>query len=332
MAQLRLALAGFNEVANNRKSSSRMLARRKAKKLEVILEQILETQVGSLDGSVLITDVKICQTVVEHLLTKDKIAVDFEGVALCRTGRLSIIQVAARSHTIKGGLGDHRDLVFLFDITKMGASAFDKGRMRDLLQSSSVLKVIFDGRADNDALHHLFCAGMKNTFDLQIQFAFTHSSQSDQYLKGLEHCLLYKGQYLCPTDETQLREVKQRGKKLFAPDLGGSFGEWEKRPLHQHLLEYAATDVKHMLNLKLFLGGSSLAIQDVTQRRIDKAAYGPPLAKGKQMAKRDFKIPLRSSSSGDEWKSEGIQWTEKVDPHPVQLQSRQVHGVLRSMR
>ena len=77
------------------------------------------------------------------------------------------------------------DTVFLFDITEMGADAFDKGRLRELLQSKVVTKVIFDGRSDNDALHHLFHAGMPNVFDLQIQFASHQDDPSDRYVKGL---------------------------------------------------------------------------------------------------------------------------------------------------
>ena len=62
--------------------------------------------------------------------------------------------------------------VFLFDITKMGAVAFDdrSGRpsLRTLLESPSVLKVIFDGRADADALWHLYGVYLSPVYCLQV--------------------------------------------------------------------------------------------------------------------------------------------------------------------
>ena len=73
------------------------------------------------------------------------VAVDFEGVALSRTGSLCIVQVAPADGP-----------VILFDIVEMQRAAFDEGGLADLIQSEHVLKLWFDCRSDADALVHLY--------------------------------------------------------------------------------------------------------------------------------------------------------------------------------
>ena len=64
--------------------------------------------------------------------------------------------------------------VFLFDITKMGNSAFedfegmDRPTLKTLLECPNLLKVIFDGRADADALWHLYNVYMAPVYCLQV--------------------------------------------------------------------------------------------------------------------------------------------------------------------
>ena len=89
--------------------------------------------------------------VVRQLLrAKVPVAVDFEGVDLCRNGELALVLISDGATT------------WLVDITTMGQAAFedDGGRLRLLLESKDVLKVGYDGRGDADALHHLHKTGL----------------------------------------------------------------------------------------------------------------------------------------------------------------------------
>ena len=109
-------------------------------------------------------------SVVEELLEGEAVAVDIEGVNLCRDGRISIIQVC-----------DAQGRVFLFDITKMGSDAFidwpGRPSLRALFENPHLMKVIFDGRADADALWYIFGVQMCNVYCLQVS-AFPNSPRS----------------------------------------------------------------------------------------------------------------------------------------------------------
>lgn len=89
----------------------------------------------------------------------DPVAVDFEGIALSRTGKLCLAQVAPRDGP-----------VYLVDVTVMGSSAFTAGRFGELLASKAVLKLIFDCRSDSDALYHQYGVEMRNLYDVQVVY------------------------------------------------------------------------------------------------------------------------------------------------------------------
>ncbi len=44
----------------------------------------------------------------------------------------------------------------------------------------------------------------------------------------------------------EAERIKEHGKRLFAPELGGSYDVWVQRPLAPALAEYAAADVLHL--------------------------------------------------------------------------------------
>ena len=49
----------------------------------------------------------------------------------------------------------------------MGARAFEEGRLRELLESTRVLKLVFDCRGDSDALYHQRSVKLRNVYDVQ---------------------------------------------------------------------------------------------------------------------------------------------------------------------
>lgn len=230
-----------------------------------------------------------CVAAIHQLVNEHEIAIDIEGVNLCRNGRISIIQIA-----------NNKGHIYLFDITELGKRAFYEGGLGFLLQSHQILKVIFDGRTDNDALFHQYNVTMKNMYDLQVLYTLKFSSDHDEYLKGLDRCLQEAAALIPigPVELKRMQQIKKKGRSLFSPNGqgGGSYEIWDRRPLHPDLLEYAANDVKYMLPMKgAWLQDYPLltlnnAVEQITQDRIDRAIHAEAPAQGSHMARRDFEL------------------------------------------
>jgi hypothetical protein len=89
--------------------------------------------------------------------------IDLEGIDLCRNGTISIVQIHSEvmAHT------------FLVDVFTLGERAFDSKidglpSLKDVLEDARVRKVLFDVRADNDALVHLYGVVMNGVDDVQL--------------------------------------------------------------------------------------------------------------------------------------------------------------------
>ena len=84
--------------------------------------------------------------------------------------------------------------------------------------------------------------------------------------------------------------VKDAGRRLFAPELGGSYDVWAERPLSETLIEYAGNDVALLLEMREAWERYSPTASNVvtSTARITLAVNGPRPAKGKQMALKDF--------------------------------------------
>lgn len=202
---------------------------------------------------------------------------DIEGINLCRTGRIALIQLCTKS-------GE----VFLFDIAVLGQDAFDKGGLRAVLESEQICKVIFDGRADADALYHQFHVQIRHAFDLQVQHALRFSNSNDRYVKGLKKCL--SDANVVPLMERErLEALKEEGLRLFAPEKGGRYEVWMERPLNQALVDYAAADVKYLLSMKAIWHASQDVLQ-LTRDRLQGAVQAAVPAKGQHMSVRDFSL------------------------------------------
>ena len=83
----------------------------------------------SLSSPLLDTPEAVYEVISSLLEEGDPVAFDAEGVDLCRSGKLSLVQLSNGIHT------------WLIDITTLGETAFSKGRLKDLLESTTVLKV-----------------------------------------------------------------------------------------------------------------------------------------------------------------------------------------------
>ena len=64
----------------------------------------------------------------------------------------------------------------------LGARAFDQGGLKELLESRRVRKIIYDGRADADALFHLFGVRLSNVYDVQVLQCITTPSRPAEFI------------------------------------------------------------------------------------------------------------------------------------------------------
>lgn len=238
-------------------------------------------------GVLLVDTIQTCALITSHLMNHEELAMDVEGIDLCRTGSIALIQLCSKSGQ-----------VMLFDIAAMGQAAFDAGGLRAVLESPHICKVVYDGRADADALYHRHRVQIHHAFDLQVQHALRNSGSGDRYVKGLQKCLSDAG--VVPLMErARLERLKEEGRRLFAPDHGGRYSVWMERPLRQALVDYAAADVKYLLPVKaMWSGSSSQAVLRVTQARLQGAVNASVPAKGQHMSERDFSLGLSAQYLG----------------------------------
>lgn len=174
------------------------------------------------------------------------LAVDFEGVKLCRHGALCLVQMTC---------SDDPTLVYVLDIYVLGRRAFvmetvNGTSMKSLLESESVRKVWFDPRNDVDALYHQFGIMPKGIFDVQLAEVADRRNRglSVNYVQSLYKCL---GQ--CPSLQGEQKvfadKINDLGKKLFEPSYGGNYEIFQQRPLNPVIMVYAAHDSRYMLLL-----------------------------------------------------------------------------------
>ncbi|GET91528.1 hypothetical protein, unknown function [Leishmania tarentolae] len=164
------------------------------------------------------------------------IALDLEGRSLGRMGSICIITLATYS------------TVYIIDMVMLGAEALQAGSpLKRVLESRYIMKLMFDCRADCDALFFLYGVRLQSVCDLQISSCFALFPTSPS-LPGMKSVFLSLGLF---TDEDT--GIKNAGRYLFNPSCGGSFDRWEERPLTDVLLHYCTVDVKYFFAAQLML-------------------------------------------------------------------------------
>lgn len=211
---------------------------------------------------VLVDTVDACILAVQELLRSSVIAVDLEGVDLGRhPGKACVMQMCCAAPDAP---------VYLFDIIALQEAGFEAGRLCELLGAPQVQKVFFDARADCDALFHNHNVSVQNAYDLQVLYHLKFQRPGSN-LAGLGAALAEYGKTEIAVPELErLERVKQEGKLLFAPELGGSYGVWEDRPLQVELVAYCVADVGHMVGMRKLWGSEQLdkLVCEITRMRI----------------------------------------------------------------
>ncbi|PWY96532.1 ribonuclease H-like protein [Aspergillus sclerotioniger CBS 115572] len=168
--------------------------------------------------------------------------IDLEGVNLSRHGSISILQIYVR----------YLNETYLIDIYTLQEVAFSQkgtngNTMRDILESSTIPKVFFDVRNDADALYHHFGVTLAGVQDLQLMELAAHDHRRP-IVNGLKRCL-EKDIRMSFAERRTCQEVKERGRRLFAPEIGGSYEVFNIRPLNKDIQRYCAQDVRYLPRL-----------------------------------------------------------------------------------
>ena len=163
--------------------------------------------------------------------------IDLEGIDLSRKGSISILQLYAVP----------RNQVYVIDVLNLRNDCFSapgtSGRtFREILESESIPKVFFDVRNDSDALFSHYQINLQGVQDVQLMEVATRDF-SRRCVNGLSKCI-ERDAPLASHERIAWIQVKERGKKLFAPEKGGRYEVFNERPLPDEIMAYCAQDVR----------------------------------------------------------------------------------------
>ncbi|KAG5496250.1 hypothetical protein JKF63_02551 [Porcisia hertigi] len=208
-----------------------------------------------------------------HWCSKLTVALDLEGRSLGRAGSICIITLATYT------------TVYIIDMILLGDAALRTGSaLKRVLESQEIIKLMFDCRADCDALYFLYHVRLQNVCDLQISSCFALFPRA-RLLPGMKGVFLALGIF---TDEDTT--IKNAGRQLFNPECGGSFDRWEERPLTDILVQYCAVDVKYFFLAELMLWDYVEQGCRLGEERLASVCNGTFCGYSKNKAKRDFRI------------------------------------------
>ena len=186
--------------------------------------------------------------------------VDLEGIELSRYGTISLLNIFVLP----------LDRTYLIDIHVLGQAAFSSPSstgltLKAILESPVMPKVLFDLRNDCDALYNHYGVLLANVYDVQLLELAAHNS-TRRTLAGLAACIS-RDLKLSASESAHISAVKERGVKLFAPEVGGRYEVFNERPLDLDLLAYCINDVVLLPRLwKLYnTAFSSLWINRLTE-------------------------------------------------------------------
>ncbi|CAG2233182.1 EGL [Mytilus edulis] len=169
-----------------------------------------------------------CLRVVDQLSKCDFIAMDAEGINLGKDGPLTLLQI-----------GTVDDKVYLFDIAS-NKDLFRNGKLKEILQSENLVKVIHSCSGDSAALYHQFGVRLKNVFDTQVAHLVISENKGRRLppsMKLSDVCQMY-------SDDAQPLEQKDKVKIRWTKEDGEL---WARRPLTTEMIEYASNDVTALI-------------------------------------------------------------------------------------
>ncbi|KAF2105104.1 hypothetical protein NA57DRAFT_31304 [Rhizodiscina lignyota] len=252
--------------------------------------------------------------------------IDLEGVDLCREGSISILTLLIDTGISTIG-------VYLIDVHLLGARAFNtsgvkRKTMKDILEDEKIPKVFFDVRNDSDALFAHFSVALQGVEDVQLMESATRkTTASRKFLSGLAKCV-EKSVLLELGGNTRAswKLAKEKGERLFKPELGGSYEIFNQRPIPEDIISYCAGDVQCLPGLREKFGRGAnrwqALVNEETKKRVvasQKPGYQPhgpnramaPWSDHQNMTLDQWNsVPPRNYFDGD-W--DGQDWDDDQD-------------------
>lgn len=190
-----------------------------------------------------IASVRECSTLIDSLMntkrtTKSIISFDCEGINLGLKGVLTLCQIA----TMNGE-------VYILDIMACPGMVVE-GKLKDLLESESVIKIIHDCRNDSVNLHNQFEITLKNVFDTQAAHAVLQLQQQCVPVYKVKNLSLNA---LCELYNAPMNPMKEQLKNVYRRDQR----YWARRPLTKDMIIYSASDVLSLVNPAIYAYMSS---------------------------------------------------------------------------
>lgn len=219
------------------------------------------------------------------------IYLDLEGVNLSRHGSISLIQIHVPSH-------EH---VFIVDIHIMGKQAFEisssRGKtLKNVLESQTIKKYLFDVRNDADALYALFSVQLAGVVDVQLLELASRKGHK-HIVAGLATCMEQERVLPLPA-LLEWQTTKKCVHRLLDPRSGGAWDIFNLRPLPQVLVDYCVGDVQFLPILasvyksRLSNHWSKKAQAETAQRLKDsRGANYEPQGRKKIFAPKSWRFP-----------------------------------------
>lgn len=166
------------------------------------------------------------------------IALDVEGVDLCRTGRISIVQLSTNTGS------------YLLDV--LGANRADPvvTWLKTILESENVVKVIHDCRMDSDALYHHWGIRLANVHDTSCWNEIITNAENENLNAVLSNC--------------GLRPNVVRDGNVYKEN----HAFWATRPLTPMMIKWASGDVSLLLKVREYQikRATEKQVADATER------------------------------------------------------------------
>lgn len=110
------------------------------------------------------------------------LAVDSEGVDLSRDGPLTVLTLKDISN-INNLRPEPSVPALVIDVQTLGGKTVFGARLREILESETIIKYMFDCRSDSDALFYQFNVKLAGVIDCQVGFPFTaqNTGRGDYY-------------------------------------------------------------------------------------------------------------------------------------------------------
>lgn len=192
-----------------------------------------------------------------------------EGAKLSRYGESYIVQFYLRKE----------DITYLVDVYRLKKAAFttpssSNQTLKMILEDPGISKVFLDVRNDSDTLFAHYSIKICGIYDLQPMEVATRQQWSRRTVNGLARCI-ENDAGLSLSQVAACKAIEERGTNLFAPEKGGSYEVFRKRPLDDSIMAYCTQDVAFLHNLyevyRHRLSGHEL--KEVLKFSEDRATY-----------------------------------------------------------